>query len=43
MSTRALALTRFKRNHEQLAEIFAVNAIGKSLSEHSCVFTELVF
>ncbi|CCO27947.1 hypothetical protein BN14_01938 [Rhizoctonia solani AG-1 IB] len=26
VSTRALAVTRFKRNHELLAEIFAINA-----------------
>lgn len=30
VSTRALALTRFKRNHELLAEIFAVNAVGNA-------------
>ncbi|CAE6476798.1 unnamed protein product [Rhizoctonia solani] len=28
VSTRALAVTRFKRNHELLAEIFAVNAVA---------------
>ncbi|KAG8762430.1 hypothetical protein FRC11_009461 [Ceratobasidium sp. 423] len=28
VSTRALAVTRFKRNHELLAEIFAVNALA---------------
>ncbi|KAG8698135.1 hypothetical protein FRC09_007411, partial [Ceratobasidium sp. 395] len=30
VSTRALATTRFKRNHELLAEIFAVNAVANA-------------
>ncbi|QRW00038.1 SWI/SNF complex protein [Ceratobasidium sp. AG-Ba] len=30
VSTRALAVTRFKRNHELLAEIFAVNAVANA-------------
>lgn len=29
VTTRALAVTRFKRNHELLAEVFAVNAVGE--------------
>ncbi|KAG8707191.1 hypothetical protein FRC08_000658 [Ceratobasidium sp. 394] len=30
VSTRALAVTRFKRNHELLAEIFSVNAVANA-------------